>query len=263
MLPPSLASSQASALPSAGRLRTTNLALFGTGLSIIIVIVVVAGVAGTYMFFKRPPPPPSSVVWLPVTLARQLRAGVSRAPDLGMSAADAAELPTYAEAAVSPVQTIIDMEMVVRTPSLESREGEPVPPPYEPSVHSLARGADVPARPGLRSRQSSGRVPIAPGPPAGTSGSVPLDQPSRLDTRSRPPNGLRLATPRGLPLTPVPAVPPAVHVRSNMTSPATSVQTSTPQEEQALATSSVRAPGERPSGAGVRIRLGNSVGTGP
>ncbi|EJT96715.1 hypothetical protein DACRYDRAFT_112520 [Dacryopinax primogenitus] len=131
----------------------------------------------TYFFAQRyrPAQPPTYTSRLAGDITLRLRAPVNRLPDTSMSAEDAAELPSYDEAprTVSPVQTIIDMEIPVPPPpppSLQSRASSSIPPPYEPSLHPSAPGVEgleppPAARPGLSSRRTSGNVPsIGEGP---------------------------------------------------------------------------------------------------
>ncbi|KZO96143.1 hypothetical protein CALVIDRAFT_134683 [Calocera viscosa TUFC12733] len=229
------------------------------GVSLVVIFLIALLVAATYVLVMRRHPPGAGVVWLPASLARRLGAGVTRAPE-----PDAAELPSYAEAALSPVPTII--EMGVRTPFLQSR-GSSIPPPYDPSTHSLDRaGAEdvplpIPARPRLRSRPSSTRVPTAEYPPAGTP-LPPAEQPSGAGRRSRPPSRLRLASlPRGLSLT---AIPSTDQERSSMTRERPGDADNTrplPGGEHTTESSSVSATRGRSSGAGVRSRLGGSSRT--
>ncbi|KZO96135.1 hypothetical protein CALVIDRAFT_555248 [Calocera viscosa TUFC12733] len=122
------------------------------------------GVSNTYLqqgstnrWFKPQSRPPVEQVG---TLAQRLRlqVPVNRVLDTSMSEADGAELPSYAEAAICPVQTIINME--ARTPSIESATTSSVPPPYDPSATSsnpkpASAGQPTPAGSGSASRISS------------------------------------------------------------------------------------------------------------
>ncbi|KZT55149.1 hypothetical protein CALCODRAFT_359758 [Calocera cornea HHB12733] len=183
------------------RMEGVGIAALFAGISTLLLVVIAISAVVANRYYKSYLP---AVHQIAEGIAQELRLQappVNRVPGSSLSEVDAAKLPSYAEAAICPVQTTINMN--TRTPSTLSRDISSIPSPYESSVQTANSGQygtpEEPATPGIGappSRQSSNlrNAALTQGPPPPASSLLPPAQRSSTGLSSRLASSLRISS---------------------------------------------------------------------